>query len=110
MTFSGEDLYKYAREHDTLLQVKCSKRLYRCTAWLYVDYDLYLVWLRSYGTIVACFDCASQELHRFGRYSATTYQHYRKFRNWLFENMYAPNSEKPWEITEVQHEFENWYQ
>lgn len=105
---TGQMLYNIAQESNTFLQVKTTKRLYHCTAYIYDDEVNGLVWLRSYNTIVACYNKESGCLHRFGRYSSTTYQHYRKFRNWLWENG-APAGARPWDIVEVQHEFENWY-
>ena len=62
-------------------------RLNKCQAWYTSDspYDEY-VYLKSYNTIVACYCVNQHTLISFGRYSSTTYQHVRKFRNAMAES------------------------
>ena len=75
------------------------KRLYHCTAWYYTDRYGW-VWLKSYNTIVAVYVPEDDTVYSFGRYSSTTYQHVRKFRN-MMPNYYNTK--------EVNIEYENWY-
>lgn len=75
------------------------KRLNKCQAWMY-ETDNGLIWLKSYNTIVAVYSKGEDILYVIGRYSATTYQHVRKFRNQL------PNY---WNTPEINLEYENWY-
>lgn len=67
------------------------KRVNKCQAWFCKRDGFW--WLRSYGTIVAVYDEELDILVSFGRYSATTYQHIRKFRN-----NYLPHM---WDTTEM---------
>ena len=52
-------------------------RINRCEAW-FTRVDS-LIFVKSYNTIVAVYD--GKTLYSNGRYSMTTYQHIRKFRN-----------------------------
>lgn len=103
--------YTYAQTHDTLLKVKTNKRLFHCTAWTYDDVENGVSWLRSYNTIVAVYVHSEKTIYRFGRYSATTYQHMRKFRTHVaYDAGYTfPASMHAWDIKEYQCEFVNWY-
>lgn len=56
------------------------KRLGRCNAYIY-DCGDGVKWLKSYNTIVAVYLEKTDTVYSFGRYSATTYQQVRKFRN-----------------------------
>lgn len=105
------DLYTYAQVNETLLHVKTSNRLYHCQAWTYDDVENGISWLRSYNTIVAVYVHAEHTIYRFGRYSSTTYQHMRKFRNHIaYDAGYTfPASMHAWDIVEYQCEFVNWY-
>lgn len=98
----------YEQSFSTLVQVACSERLYHCTAWFSRELDG-IVWLRSYNTVVACYIPAERKVVRFGKYSNTTYQHMRKFRTRMWELYNLARECKPWDIEEVQCEFENWY-
>lgn len=75
-------------------------RLAKCTAWYYTD-DNGWIWLKSYNTIVAVYTPTMRTLYSFGRYSSTTYQHVRKFRNNVLPDMHN--------TCEVNIEYENWY-
>ena len=55
------------------------KRVAHCKAWFTV-YKGYF-FLKSYNTIVAMYESISDTIYSYGRYSNTTYQHVRKFRN-----------------------------
>ena len=59
------------------------KQLNNCTAWYTSLTSGRYVWLKSYSTIVAVYDKYTNRLVSFGRYSNTTYQHVRKFRDML---------------------------
>ena len=72
------------------------KRLYHCTAWYYTTEDH--VFLKSYNTIVAVYERATGITYVYGRWSATTYQHVRKFRNLMWEKYNA--AETPWYMVE----------
>ena len=74
-----------------LLTKQAWKRANHCQAW-FCKRDGYW-WLKSYSTIVAVYDEDLDMLISFGRYSATTYQHVRKFRN-----NYLPHG---WDTTEM---------
>lgn len=76
-----------------------SKRLFHCTAWYYTDENGW-IWLKSYSTFVAVYVPEDDTVYSFGRYSSTTYQHVRKFRN-MMPSYYRTN--------EVNIEYENWY-
>lgn len=59
----------------------------KCSAtYGFVEYegDTWIV-LKSYKTIVSAYLLGSQTLVHFGRYSATTYQHQRKFEHFVEE-------------------------
>lgn len=82
------------------------RRLGRCQAWV-TSVGAWEV-LRSYDTIVAMYLRSNHGLYVLGRYSMTTYQHVRKFRNWIWEE-YHP-TEHPWDITEKNLESVNWFE
>ena len=75
-------------------------RVAKCQAWYCTD-DKGWKWLKSYTTVVAVYVPEDDTLYSFGRYSSTTYQHVRKFRNNYLPNMHMTN--------EVNIEYENWY-
>ena len=81
------------------------QKLYSCNARIYDEGEN--VYLYSYNTLVAMYSKTDKIVYRFGRFSNTTYQHMRKFRNWCWEN-YHP-TDKAWDIIEHMEEFENWY-
>ena len=72
-------------------------RVNHCQAWFTRVGDI--VFVKSYGTIVALFD--GETLYSNGRYSNTTYQHIRKYRNNYTRNGYN--------TPEVNLERVNWY-
>ena len=74
-------------------------RVHKCQAW-FKDYGVYVA-LKSYNTIVAIYDKSERILYSFGRYSRTTYQHIRKFRNDYLPDMHNTK--------EVNCEFCNWF-
>ena len=74
------------------------KKLLSCKA-EYCDYRDF-TFLRSYNTIVAVFNKYNNMLISYGRYSSTTYQHIRKFRD---------NVCGGYNIKERNLEYENWY-
>lgn len=75
------------------------KRVHHCQAW-FVETDKWLI-LKSYKTIVAIYDKRTDTLFSVGRFSSTTYQHIRKFRN-----DYCPSG---WGTRESNLELANWY-
>lgn len=79
------------------------KRLYSCRAWhaRVADYEV----LVSYNSIVAFYDYLTDRLIVRGRYSMTTYQHIRKFRNLMGYSLGI----KPWDIEEINLELVNWF-
>lgn len=81
------------------------QKLYSCNARIYDEGDN--VYLYSYNTLVAMYSKSDNIVYRFGRFSATTYQHMRKFRKWCWENYKL--CDKPCDIVEHMEEFENWY-
>lgn len=78
-------------------------RVNKCQAY-YTGEGAYKV-LRSYDTVVALYDEKNNVLYSYGRYSHTTYQHIRKFRNM----MALENGGKPWEVEEINLELVNWF-
>lgn len=82
-------------------------RLYHCTAWVYEIGDV--VYLESYCTIVAYYYKPTNTIYINGRYSRTTYQHCRKFRNYCWENYCNARKFKPWDIKEINLERVNWF-
>lgn len=84
-----------------------NNRLYHCTAWVH-DFG-HIVYLESYVTIVAYFDKESNTIYVNGRYSSTTYQHVRKFRNWCWEHYCNARELHSWDIKEVNLERVNWF-
>lgn len=84
-------------------------RLAKCTAW-YREVGERYVFLQSYETLVAVFDREDMTLYVFGRYSSTTYQHVRKFRNnVVFGNYASARDYSPWTIPEVNLELTDWF-
>lgn len=79
------------------------KQVNRCKAWYTGEGNVKV--LRSYNTIVALYDEQNNVLYSYGRYSSTTYQHIRKFRN----NMGYERGIRPWDIEEINLELVNWY-
>lgn len=78
-------------------------RINYCQAWyneVYVD-GRPIIAIRSYNTIVAFLDIYTDCLVSLGRYSITTYQHVRKYRN-----NYCPNM---WNTSEINVELVNWF-
>ena len=79
------------------------KRVSRCQAW-YIGEGTWKA-LRSYDTVVALYDEMENVLYSYGRYSMTTYQHIRKFRNLMgMERGIAP-----WNIQEINLELVNYF-
>ena len=78
-------------------------RVNRCQAWFteYAFLGRTVILLRSYNTIVAFYVKELDTLVSIGRYSMTTYQHIRKFRN-----NYLPNS---YNTKEINLERVNWF-
>ena len=92
--------FKYDRRN---IPDRLWKRVNRCQAW-YFGVGSWKV-LRSYKTVVAIYDEMENVLYSYGRYSMTTYQHIRKFRNLM-------GMEKgivPWNIQEVNLELVNYF-
>lgn len=81
------------------------KQLYHCTAWTRSTDDF--VFLKSYNTIVAVYDKMDGVTYVFGRYSMTTYQHIRKFRNLMWEKFHTVD--KPWMMPEKNLELVDWF-
>lgn len=79
------------------------KRVNRCQAW-YTGEGSWKA-LRSYKTVVALYDEWENVLYSYGRYSMTTYQHIRKFRNL----MATENGIAPWDIREVNLELVDYF-
>ena len=78
-------------------------RINYCQAW-YKKMTLAkreIIVVKSYDTIVAFYDVETDCLVSLGRYSMTTYQHIRKFRN-----NYLPSMCK---TAEINVEFVNWF-
>lgn len=86
--------------YDIVRKLAKEKRVNRCQAWYYKDRngDMYL---RSYVTLVAVYKADEKVLYSLGRYSMTTYQHIRKFRN-----DYCPDGHK---TKEENLELVNWF-
>lgn len=94
------DKYTYWNDRFKFVKLSNARQVNRCQAWYYRDRngDLYL---QSYNTLVAVYEVESKTLYSFGRYSRTTYQHVRKFRNnYLPEGCYT---------NEVNLERVNWF-
>ena len=77
------------------------KRVNRCQAWYTGEGSCKV--LRSYETVVALYDEMENVLYSYGRYSMTTYQHIRKFR----DLMATENGIIPWDVQEVNLELVN---
>ena len=84
------------------------KRINRCQAWYYHDTNTDLVWIKSYNTIVAVYDVYAGVLVSLGRYSMTTYQHIRKFRN-DYAPVFTSFIHAGWEVDEINLELTNWF-
>ena len=65
------------------------KRLYSCKAWVYETPNYFI--LRSYNTFIACYDkkhkTFSDVLRHEYAYTATSNQHYCKFRNYINQKL-----------------------
>lgn len=108
-----ESFYNISQDDDFMFNLKQStyswKRINKCSAY-YLKADLTplcndkpvrysVTFIRSYNTIVAIYFPEFKALISFGRYSMTTYQHIRKFReNNVFGISYEYNME-----------YENWF-
>lgn len=79
------------------------KRVKKCKAWYTEDGEVRV--LRSYHTIVALYDYRDNLLTSYGRYSVTTYQHIRKFREVIAQD----RGIAPWDIKEVNLELVNYF-
>ena len=91
--YDGGLEYLYNAWRDTEHRVNC------CQAW-FVTTPAHMI-LKSYNTIVAVYDMKTGVLFSIGRFSSTTYQHIRKFRN-----NYCPKMH----LTEEHNlELVNWY-
>ena len=77
------------------------KRVKKCQAYYTGEGDVKV--LRSYHTIVALYDYRDNLLTSYGRYSMTTYQHIRKFREVIAQD----RGIAPWNIEEVNLELVN---
>ena len=100
-----ENLGVYVMEHTREFDVPTDNkhRINYCQAW-YNNITLAgrkLLLVRSYDTIVAFYDEDTDCLVSLGRYTMTTYQHIRKFRN-----NYLPNT---WKTEEINVELVNWF-
>lgn len=86
------------------------KRLYHCTATVFESPIIEgYVFLKSYNTVVALFDIENKTVYQRGRFTRTTYQHFRKFRNYCWENYCNVREMKPWDIKEKNLELYNWF-
>lgn len=74
-------------------------RINHCQAW-FIEYGNFKI-VKSYNTIVAVYCKDIDVLFSIGRFSNTTYQHIRKFRN-----NYLPNT---YRTKEINLELVNWY-
>lgn len=84
------------------------KRINKTSSYYYYDEPNGFVWLRSFYTIVAVYNQANDKLHIFGRYSSTTYQHIRKFRDALWYDGFRDKyNTKPWDLKEINYMFED---
>lgn len=68
-----------------------AKRIHKCQA----EYQIFsnCILIQSYKTLVALYNYEDETLYSFGRYTMTTYQHIRKFRNDYTPNMYLTKEE-----------------
>ena len=101
-----EKLYEYAQG---LKDSDFTERLYHCSAWFTGGDNPHYVFLKSYNTVVAVFDRDEKTVVAFGRYSMTTYQHVRKFRNRMWELWCNARECAARDIKEVNMEKENWF-
>lgn len=91
------DLFEFYNDFDI---PECThNRVHKCQAWFYETNDYIL--LRSYRTLVAIYDKVNNVLVSRGRFSSTTYQHIRKFRNDYLPDMHN--------TPEINLELVNWY-
>ena len=93
----------YLTSEEKASEVKKWERLLQCEAW--VGDAEGCVMLKSYGTVVATYIVAEQILLSRGRYSMTTYQHVRKFRNEMGKRFNVA----PWNIEEINAEIDDWF-
>lgn len=91
--YNGDLEYLYNAYRDTKTRVN------KCQAW-FVTTPSHMI-LKSYETIVAVYDYRTRVLFSIGRFSSTTYQHVRKFRN-----NYCPDT---YFTEEHNLELVNWY-
>lgn len=89
----------YENSDKMFIEETNKNRVHKCQAW-FKDYGAYVA-LKSYNTIVAIYDKSERILYSFGRYSMTTYQHIRKFRNDYLPDMHNTK--------EVNCGFVNWF-
>lgn len=80
--------------------VSYRQRLYHCSA--QVCETPYGYVLKSYNTYVAIYSREQKHLVSLGRFSHTTYQHVRKFKNWLLTSGEVLESEDNLELV-------NWF-
>lgn len=107
-----ERIYNQLNDYNFNFHTGTNKnRINHCSAW-YSDletitifdddnrYDLTVRAIKSYNTIVAMCFVYQNLLVSFGRYSMTTYQHIRKFKNKYASDYYTK---------ECNMEYENWF-
>lgn len=99
-------LYQYAQG---IPSQDFTERLYHCNARFTGGIDPHYVFLMSYNTPVAVFDRDEKTVVAFGRYSMTTYQHVRKFRNRMWELYCNAREIASWDIKEINLEKCNWF-
>lgn len=90
-----EGYFRYLYEYNSSVET----RVNHCQAWFVETKDWII--LKSYSTIVAIYCKKVDTLYSVGRFSSTTYQHIRKFRN-----NYCPSS---YMTGEMNLELVNWY-
>lgn len=83
--------------------IDCYERINHCQAWF--NDALYLnkrvCFIKSYNTVVALYCYDNQKLYSVGKFSMTTYQHIRKYKN-----NYTPNKHN---TKEINLELCNWF-
>lgn len=86
------------------------ERLYYCNATVFESPVIDgCIFLKSYRTVVALYDIENNTIYQRGRFTRTTYQHFRKFRNFCWENYCDPRKISPWDIKEINLELYNWF-
>lgn len=86
------------------------ERLYHCNATVFTSPLVdNVIFLQSYKTVVALYDIENNTIYQRGRYSHTTYQHFRKFRNFCWENYCDPRKISVLDIKEINLELYNWF-